>query len=161
MGPLLVLVCPWFRENVTVTCKIVSFLCSSDNFLLKNVIVFFLGNQISWKKLLFWPIFTILVTREKTQKFLQHISHIHTRILLTLLTFLPKFAKHTNLSCMVSLWCESWCWFFSRHFGAINKEQNGEQNLGWNVLLLISIYTNAKCIVICKPRLCMTAGENA
>ena len=39
-----------FRENVIVTCKIVSFLCSLDNFLPKNVIVFFFGNQISkWR----------------------------------------------------------------------------------------------------------------
>ena len=41
MGPVLVLVCPCFRENVIVTFKIGSFLCSLDNFLLKNVIVFF------------------------------------------------------------------------------------------------------------------------
>ena len=42
MGPLLVLVSPCFRDNVNVTCKIVSFLCILDNFLLKNAIVFFL-----------------------------------------------------------------------------------------------------------------------
>ena len=41
MGPLLVLVFPCFRENVVVTCKIGSFLCSLDNLLQKNVIVFF------------------------------------------------------------------------------------------------------------------------
>ena len=58
-----------------------SFLCSFDNFLLKNVISF-LGNKISkWrsfeKKRLFLTYFSnFLVTREKTQKFLQHISHI-------------------------------------------------------------------------------------
>ena len=60
MGPLLVLVSPCFRETVTVvvTCKIGSFLCSLDNLLQKNVIVFFFENQISkWrsfeKKVLF------------------------------------------------------------------------------------------------------------
>ena len=42
MGPLLVLVSPCFRENVVVTCKIESFLCSLDNLLQRNVIVFFL-----------------------------------------------------------------------------------------------------------------------
>ena len=47
MGPLLVLVPPCFTGNVNVTCKIVSFLCSLDNFLLKNVIVFFFGNKNS------------------------------------------------------------------------------------------------------------------
>ena len=85
-GPLLVLVYPCFRENVTVKCKIVSFLCtgSSDNFLLKNVIVFLLGNQVSkWHSFEIWGKkkklhLTIqknfLVTREKAQKN-QHISH--------------------------------------------------------------------------------------
>ena len=78
MGPLLVLVCPCFRENVIVTCKIVSFLCSLDNFLLKNVIVFVFGNQISrWrsfekKRSYFLTYFShFLITREKTQKFFQ------------------------------------------------------------------------------------------
>ena len=47
MGTLIVLVSPCFRENVVVTCKIGSFLCSLDNLLQKNVIVFFFGNQIS------------------------------------------------------------------------------------------------------------------
>ena len=47
MDPLFVLVCSCFRENVILTCKIVSFLCSLDNFLLKNVIVFFFGNKVS------------------------------------------------------------------------------------------------------------------
>ena len=42
MGTLFVLVSPCFRENVVVTCKIGSFLCSLDNLLQKNVIVFFL-----------------------------------------------------------------------------------------------------------------------
>ena len=41
MGPLLVLVSPCFREKIIVTCKIGSFLCSLDNLLQKNVIVFF------------------------------------------------------------------------------------------------------------------------
>ena len=64
MGPLLVLVSPCFRENVNVTCKIVSFSCSSDNFLLKNVIVFsFFGNQISkWHSLKKKAIFDLLFT---------------------------------------------------------------------------------------------------
>ena len=44
MDRLLVLVCPCFRENVIVTFKIVSSLCSLDNFSLENVIVFIFGN---------------------------------------------------------------------------------------------------------------------
>ena len=120
MGPLLVLVCPCFRENVIVTCKIVSFLCSWDNFLLKNVIVFFLSikfqNGAHLKKRLFLTYFSqFLVTRGKTQKFIQHISHLHTYTyfahpidFLSFLFFLTNFAKIKNLSCMVYLWCDSW-----------------------------------------------------
>ena len=82
MGPWLV-VSPCFRENVVATCKIESFLCSLDNLLQKNVIVFFLGNQISkWRSFEKRAILTylshFLVTRETLQKFLQHISHSHT-----------------------------------------------------------------------------------
>ena len=69
MGPLLVLVSPCFRENVIVTCKMESFLCSLDNYLLKNVTVFFFGYQISkWrsfeKKAVFTYFSHFLVTRE-------------------------------------------------------------------------------------------------
>ena len=83
MGPWLVLVSPCFRENVVATCKIGSFLCSLDNLLQKNVIVFFLEikfqNGAHLKKGLFLTYFShFLVTREKLQKFLQHISHSHT-----------------------------------------------------------------------------------
>ena len=83
MGPWLVLVSPCFRGNVVATCKIGSFLCSLDNLLQKNVIVFFFENQISkWRsfeKGLFLTYFShFLVTTEKLQKILQHISHSHT-----------------------------------------------------------------------------------
>ena len=75
MGPLLVLVFPCFRETVVVTCKIGSFLCSLDNLLQKNVIVFFVENQISkWcsfeKRAIFDLLCTFLVTRKKLQNFL-------------------------------------------------------------------------------------------
>ena len=40
MSTLFVLVSPCFRENVAVTCKIGSVLCSLDNLLQKNVIFF-------------------------------------------------------------------------------------------------------------------------
>ena len=83
MGTWPVLVSPCFRENVVATCKIGSFLCSSDNLLQKNVTVPFFGNQISkWRsfeKRAFLTYFShFLVTREKLQKFLQHTSHSHT-----------------------------------------------------------------------------------
>ena len=83
MDPWLVLVSPYFRENIVVTCKIGSFLCSLDNLLQKNVTVLFFGSQISkWrsfeKRAIFDLLFTFLVAKEKLQKFLQHISHSHT-----------------------------------------------------------------------------------
>ena len=155
MGPLLVLVSSCFRENVNVTCKIVSFWCNLDNFLLKNVIVFFFGNQISkWcsikKKWLFLTYFShFLVTRETTQKFLQHISHLHTYTYfahpINFFAF-PIFQKNANLSGMVSLWCDSWCLFFFAPFWS-----NQWAKFRLECLLLISIYTNGKSIVICKP----------
>ena len=102
MGSPLVLVSSCFRENVIVTCKILSFLCSLNNFLLKNVNVFFFGNQVSkWrsfeKRTIFDLILTFLNHKGKDTKLPSaHISltYINALILLTLLTFLPsKFFK--------------------------------------------------------------------
>ena len=83
MGPRFVLVSPCFRENVVATCKIGSFLCSSDNLLQKNVLFSFLEikfqNGTLLKQGLFLTYFShFLVTREKLQKFIQHISLSHT-----------------------------------------------------------------------------------
>ena len=99
MGPLLILVCPCLRENVIVTGKIVSFLCSLVNVILKNVIGFFFGNQISnWrslKKRYYWPTFTFFSHQGNDTKICTYFTYIHTRILLTLLTFLPyQFCKN-------------------------------------------------------------------
>ena len=55
-------------ENEVATCKIGSFLCSLDNFLQKNVIVFFFGNQISkWRSFLKRAIFDLLFTLSSHQ----------------------------------------------------------------------------------------------
>ena len=94
MGTLFVLVSHCLRENVVVTCKIGSFLCSLDNLLQKNEIVFFFGNQISkWrsfeKRAIFDLLFTFFSHQGKVTKFLQRISHIYTCILLILLIFFP------------------------------------------------------------------------
>ena len=84
MGPSLVLVSPCFRENIVATCKVGSFLCSLDNLLQRNVIVLFFfeikfQNGAHLKKGLFLTYFShFLDTREKLQKFLQHISQTHT-----------------------------------------------------------------------------------
>ena len=85
MGPLLVLVSPCFGENIVVTCKIGSFLCSLDNLLQKNAIVFFFENQISrWhsfeKGVIFDLLFTFFIHQGKvTQIPSAHISlaYIH------------------------------------------------------------------------------------
>ena len=167
MGTLFVLVSPCFRENVVVTCKIVSFfwVCNLDNLLQKNVIVFFSWKS-NFKMALIWKkgnFLHFLVTREKLQKFLQHISHSHTCILLTVLTFfaLPILKKNTNLSGMVSLWYESWCWFLLAPFC------NNQQITKWwakfklKCLLLICVYTNAKFLVICKLRTLNDGGEES
>ena len=141
MGPLLVLVCPCFRENVIVTCKIVSLSCSLDNCLLKNVIIFFFGNQISkWRSFKKGAIFDLLFTffshqGKDTKISSAHITYIHTRIFLTLLTFfLTNFCKN----------CEFIMYGFS---------------LVWLLVLILFhatlaqfIYTDAKFIVICKNR---------
>ena len=112
MGPWLVLVSPCFWENVVATCKIGSFLCSFDNLSQKNVIVLFLKikfqNGAHLKKGLFLTYFShFLVTREKLQKILQHISQTHTYTYFAHpIDFfcLTDFEKNTNLSGMVSLW---------------------------------------------------------
>ena len=80
-GTVFVLVSPCFRENVVVTCKIGSFLCSIDNLHQKNVIVFFFGNQISkWrsfeKSAIFDLLFTFFSHQGRVTKIpSSHISH--------------------------------------------------------------------------------------
>ena len=165
MGTRFVLVSPCFRENVAVTCKIGSFLCSLDNLLQKNVIVIFFGNQISkWrsceKGAIFDLLFTFFSHQGKVTKICKHISHSHTCILLTLLTFLPY-----------QLWKKKWIyqvWFlfgmspgvdsYSHHFGTINKIT---KHCKLECLLLICVYTNAKFIVICKLRTLNDGGEDS
>ena len=126
MGPLLVLVSPCFRENVVVTCKIGSFLCNSDNLLQKNVIVFFLKIKFPndahlKKKAIFDLLFTFFSYLGKLElpKFLQQISQSHTYMYFAHHIYffcLTNFEKNTNLSGMVSLWCDSWCWFLFTPF---------------------------------------------
>ena len=124
MGPLRVLVSPCFRENVVATCKFGSFLFSLDNLLQKNVIAFFLGNQISkWRSFERTAVFDLLFTffsyQGKLQKFLQHISHSHTYMYFAHpIDFfaLPILKNKTNLSGMVSFWHDIWCWFLLAPF---------------------------------------------
>ena len=130
MGPWLVLVSPCFRENVVATCKIGSFLCSLDNLLQKNVIVLFFGNQISkWrsfeKRAIFDLLFTFSSHQGKSYKnsFSTYLTHIHTRILLTLLTFfaLPILKKIRIYQVRFLFGMSPGVDSYSRHFGTINK----------------------------------------
>ena len=123
---------PCFRENVVVTCKIGSFcvcvcVCSLDNLLKKNIIVFFFGNQISKlrsfeKRAIFDLLFTFSSHQGKLQKFLQHISHSHTCILLTLVTFfaLPILKKIQIYQVCFLVGMSSGVDSYLRHFGTIN-----------------------------------------
>ena len=93
MGPLLALVSPCFRENLIVTCKVLPFLCSLDNFLQKMYLVFFLlllfffcfyFRKSNFKMALFDKkratfdlLFTFLSPSER-HKFLWGMSHSHT-----------------------------------------------------------------------------------
>ena len=78
MGPRLVLVSPCFRENVVVTCKIGSFLCSLDNLLQKNVIFLFFGNHISkWRSYQKRAIFDLLFTFSSHQGKVTKIPSAH------------------------------------------------------------------------------------
>ena len=143
MGPCLVLVSPCFRENVVATCKIGSFLCSLDNLLQKkrNCSLFWKSNfkmALIWKKKrLFLTYFShFLVTRGSYKiSFSTHLTHIHTHILLTLLTFfaLPSLKKLQIYQIRFLFGMSPRVDSYSCHFGTINKQQNGEQNLSWNV----------------------------
>ena len=168
MGPWLVFVSPCFRENVVATCKIVSFLCSLDNLLQKNVIVLFFGNQISkWpsfeKGAIFDLLFTFFSHQGKVTKIPSAHVSLYTRILLTLLTFLalPILKKNTKISDVVSLWYESWCWFLFAPFWNNQLITKWWAKFKLECLLLICTYTNAKFIVICKPRTLNDGGEDS
>ena len=126
MGPWLELVSPCFRENVVATYKIWSFLRSLDNLLQKNVIVFFFWKS-NFKMALIWKKKTILtnfshflVTREKLQKILQHISHSHTYTYFAhpILTFfaLPILKKKYEFIRYSFSLVWALCWFLSVPF---------------------------------------------
>ena len=131
MGPWHVLVSPCFRENIVATCKIGCFLCGLDNLLQKNVIVLFFGNRISkWrsfeKRTIFDLLFTIFSHQGKSYKnsYSTYLTHIHTHILLTLLTFfaLPILKKKIRIYQIRFLFGMSpGVDSYSRHFGTINK----------------------------------------
>ena len=130
MGPWRVLFPPCFKKNVVATCKIGSFLCNLDNLLQKNVILFFFENQISkWcsfeKRAIFDLLFTFFSHHGKVAKnsFCTYLTHIHTRILLTLLTLfaLPILKKIRIYQVRFLFGMSPGVDSYSRHFGTINQ----------------------------------------
>ena len=123
-------------------------------------------NGAHLKKWLFLTYFShFLVTREKLQKFLRHISYSHTYSYFAHpidLFALPIFDKNTNLSDTVSLWYESWCWFLFTPFWNNQWITKWWAKFKLECLLLICTYTNyAKFIVICKSRTLNDRGEDS
>ena len=129
LGTLFVLVSPCFMKNVVFTCKIGSFLCSLDNLLQKNVIVFFFRKSnfkmvLIWKRAIFDLLFTFFSHQGKLQKFLQHISHSHTYM------YFAHPIDFFVLPILTKIWIyQVWFLFgmspgvdsYSRHIGTINK----------------------------------------
>ena len=124
MGPWLVFVSSCFRENVSATCKIGSFLGSLDNLPQKKVIILFFGNKISkWrlfeKRSIFDLLFTFSSHLGKVTKIPSaHTSNTYIHVFCSpyWLFCLTNFEKNTNLSGTVSLWYDSWCWFLFAPF---------------------------------------------
>ena len=132
MGPWHVLVSPCFRENVVVTCKIGSFLHLQFRYFTsekRNCFFFFLEikfkNGAHLKKGLLLAYFShFLVTGEKLQKFLQHVSdsHIYTHFAHPIDFFALPIVKKIQIY-------QVWFLFgvipgvdsYSCHFGTINK----------------------------------------
>ena len=99
MGPWLALVSPCFGENVVATCKIGSFLCSLDNSLQKNVIVFFFGNQISkWRLFEKRAIFDLLFTFFSHQGKVTKIPSAH----ISLTYMYTYFAHPIDIFCLTN-----------------------------------------------------------
>ena len=122
MGPWLVLVSPCFREKCSCHMENWVFLCSLDNLLQKNVIVFFFGNQISkWrsfeKRAIFNLLFSFFSHQGKVTKIPSaHISLTYFAHPIDFFCLTNFLKKNTNLSGTVSLWYESWCWFLFAPF---------------------------------------------
>ena len=105
--------------------KLGLFLCSLDTLLQKNVIVFFFGNPISkWRSFIFGLFFTFFSHQGKVAKIPSasiSLTYIHIFCSPYWLFCLTNCEKNTNLSGMVSLWCDSCVDSYSCHFGTINK----------------------------------------
>ena len=107
-----------------------------------------------WKSAIFDLLFTFLVTRENTQKFLSHIAYLHIHIFSSPFHsfHLTSFAKVMNLLYLVSLWYEFWCWFLFALFWSNQWITKWRAKFELECQLLIFIYSNSKCVVIRKKK---------
>ena len=132
------------------------FLYSLNNFLLSFFFFFLKPNfkmRSSEKGTIFDVFFTFFSHQGKTEKkFLQHISYLHTyrHLAHPFWPFLPH--QNTNLSYMVSLWCNSWRWFLFVPFWSNQWITKWWAKFKLECLLLIFIYINSKFVVICEKR---------
>ena len=129
---MLALVCPYFRKNITVSCKIVFVSCSLDKlFLVKMRLFSFLENKLKdgahlEKNVVFDLLFTSFNHQGKEQK----IPSVHS-LLAYIHVFISPFwhfclsnfekkKKKTNLLYMLLFGTSPSVDSYSRHFGAIN-----------------------------------------
>ena len=146
------------------------FLCSLDNLLQKNVLLFSLleikfqnGGHLK-KRAIFDLLFTFFSHQGKLQKFLQHISHSHTY---------TYFAHPIDVFCLTNFVKK---YEFTRYgfslvwvlvlilIRAILEQSINTKwwaNFKLECLLLICSYTNAKFIVICKPQTLNDGDEHS
>ena len=168
MGTLFGLVSPCVMENVVLTCKIGSFLCSLDNLLQKNVIVFFFGNQNSkWgsfeKRAIFDLLFTFFSHQGKVTKIptaYVSITYIHV-ICSPYWLFLPYqfWKKYKFIRYGFSLvWVQVLILIRAILEQSVTKWW---AKFKLECLLLIYVYSNAKFIVICKPPTLNGGGEDS
>ena len=109
-----------------------------------------------WKRGYFWPTFHIfLFTRENLHKFLQHISHSHTYMYFAHpfdLFSLPILKKYEFIRYSFSLvWVLVLILIRAILEQSINNKMVSKTYVGMSTTDMC-IYTNAKFIVICKPR---------
>ena len=113
-----------------------------------------------WKKVLFLTYFShFLVTREKLQKFLQHICHSHTYTYFWLFCLNQFWKKYKFIRYGFSL-----VWVLVLILIRAILEHSITKlwaKFKLECLLLICTYTNAKFIVICKPRTLNDGGEDS
>ena len=87
------------------------------------------------------------------------LTYIHVHIFCSPYWLFCLSATIMNLSCMVCLWCDSWCWFFFMPFWSNRWIAKWWAKFRSECLLLICIKHYAECIVICKTGQTLNDGR--